>query len=1312
MIQAATYSRWSCGSGTRDRIGHSRARSASGRLSARLVLAGLLAGIVCALASSSAAADGCPSLDDSYTGNCGPMFAVPTWTDAGGWSDPSQYSTIRLADFDGDGVDELIGRSDAGVQIYRFDTAWGQWRPQVDADGVPQLLNDFASFLPFDAWDPRDPNQPDFYSTIQAADIDGQPGAEILGRFWDGMRVYKYTPPAGGGIDGGSWSRIGMRGPFSGYYDASLYSTIGVGQFKNGQLPYLFARKHSSSFTDAPVVFYRWSGGAWSKVAMPYDNEGYYFDFIDSNCSEPSCYLTLQVSNLAPGGRGADNNPGSAPDDTAELTGRTSLGAEMWDIDARGRWSFLNLDFDFTPDGLPPFGDASEPGTDWVPDCPFSVGGATGAGSADCLGSSPSYYETFQAADIDGVAGDELLARASDGLRVKKWVPGTSGGSWDVLATLTALAGAATSVADGTWGSIRTADIDGDGKQEVLFLDGKGLQAWSYNPGQKAWKQLPASPALALASDPWLSHPEYYSTIQTGDVDGDKREDVIARGPYGIRTWFYNRRGTGGWERYLADGYPAFPTRPCSAGVTGLCGRQAAYDALNSAYRTALTRTGAIRDVWTQENAPNPGFSTDLLTDLESPGIGNCSSAGGNQTSLAPPQYTSCTPPPGSTGFTQDEWTPVVNEILAEAFAADQVVGFFSDLKGMRDDLFLQESAELPAIGGDLGLQAAAGNTAQFNPLTLMSGSLGIAASIAGLIPEGGPELSAALWVAAEATSMIPQTSSTATSSAFPSTYAGLQAKFATMVSETEKGIAVMSQQVRQDASLLGLVGQLRASGPWAPNNLDTIGIKSAANQGFASWAYQTLMPTVYERYDITQCAEYGNATCYGPSAGRYVINGATSTNNEVPFKFIALGPPRDLDGGVPCENYEDPDCTFTTPPVDLMSSVWGTPSETCTYVPGKSGTAWTFGCNAGVDILTTVAKNTWNFTTHSGSFDVSTSHCYHQFGGCWHATQARSAARVRSRARPAQALAGRRPIRLGRPRSGRRRAVRGRAQIRARIGLPRGMRLAGATVRLNRLLFEPGYRELTAPRARRGPQRLKLRLSRIGAGRFAAATSGRRPVRITVRRNRRGGASLTLTSARIHHTPRACHALPAAVARKTQPLWLHTRLVIGDGRHHRPIDLRHHMRCRRDARGNVDRLKYVRYRHHTLRAGLALTLRGPRSVRPGATATYVARMHNRRHGRNRIVSSLWDITLIRGAHTQRIHELRRGRTRSFSFTVRVPQSTGTARVPRGAGAVRVPGTPRGRFCVGVRASAPGARADSAHVCSRLRATLPPKLTG
>jgi hypothetical protein len=89
-------------------------------------LAALVVAVSCALAPSVVAAAACPSADTSYMGNCGPQFAVPNWTDAGGWTDPAKYSTIQLADVNGDGSDELIARADSGVQIFRFDTTLGQ----------------------------------------------------------------------------------------------------------------------------------------------------------------------------------------------------------------------------------------------------------------------------------------------------------------------------------------------------------------------------------------------------------------------------------------------------------------------------------------------------------------------------------------------------------------------------------------------------------------------------------------------------------------------------------------------------------------------------------------------------------------------------------------------------------------------------------------------------------------------------------------------------------------------------------------------------------------------------------------------------------------------------------------------------------------------------------------------------------------------------------------------------------------------------------------------------------------------------------
>ena len=127
-----------------------------------------------------------------------------------GGTTPPKHSTIQLADVNGDGKDELLGRGDAGLEIWTFDTSVGQWRPQVDANAVPQILTDVRSPLPsedFLGW-----QQPEYYSTIQTANVDGKPGVEVIARFPDGMHAYGYTPPAGGNsIDGGTWSTLATR---------------------------------------------------------------------------------------------------------------------------------------------------------------------------------------------------------------------------------------------------------------------------------------------------------------------------------------------------------------------------------------------------------------------------------------------------------------------------------------------------------------------------------------------------------------------------------------------------------------------------------------------------------------------------------------------------------------------------------------------------------------------------------------------------------------------------------------------------------------------------------------------------------------------------------------------------------------------------------------------------------------------------------------------------------------------------------------------------------------------------------------------
>ena len=71
------------------------------------------------------------------------------------------------------------------------------------------------------------------------------------------------------------------------------------------------------------------------------------------------------------------------------------------------------------------------------------------------------------------------------------------------------------------------------------------------------------------------------------------------------------------------------------------------------------------------------------------------------------------------------------------------------------------------------------------------------------------------------------------------------------------------------------------------------------------------------------------------------------------------------------------------------------------------------------------------------------------------------------------------------------------------------------------------------------------------------------------------------------------------------------------------------------------------------------------------------------------MASSLWDVEVHGGQATKRIHELRRGRSRTFTISERVPLTIG------------------GRFCTSVVATAPDTRAALGRACSRVRAILP-----
>jgi hypothetical protein len=1162
----------------------------------------VLATALAAPAGAAADQPGCQEPSPTYTDPCGPSFVLPGWGDAGGWKHPDQYSTIQLADVDGDKRDELLGRTPAGLEVWDFDTALGQWRPQVDDKDLPVVLTAFASHPPA-AGGPggsgTDWTQPQYYDTIQAADIDGDGRAEILARAASGMIVLDYTPGPPG--KAGSWRQLTTSGPFSdadGFTVPSAYTTIQFADIDGDHKAELIGRSPSQG-----LLVYRWNGSGWTALpGLP--------GFSDAGSDQAApYYTTIQFADVLPG------NPGK------ELVARDQDGLHV-DKFAGNAWQRVSVSFPR------PFPDATA-------GCCFSNGHR--------WPDSPSYFETITAAQvIAGPPGDQVLARGGDGLVMLR--PTVSGGtlSFSEERGLPGLSDAAGWTKDQYWRTIQYADIDGDHTDELLARGPQGLLAYKYDPGSKTWKEVPTSTPLALTDDPWAKDPSYYSTIQTGDVDGDGRADVIGRGPYGIRTWFFNRRHTGGWERYLPEGYADFAK-----------GQSAAFTALNEAARTAgLITKGqpTIRAVWTGGNAPDPNDLRALLDKGQGlPHVGNCTS----ETSVAPPAYASCTPPPDST-FAAADWTLVVNEMLAEAFWAQRVLDHFNELAGIRRDLFISQGAALPAIGNDLKLAGAAENNANYDLAESFSTMTGIAASIAGL---GLPVASAGLWVVSELMGALASSSPTLTSS-FDTRYAGLAEEFAKGVDETTKAMAVHSALVRGDQGLLTLVGQLRQRGTW---QLDTAGMESAGREGFALWVYKTLLPTVYVRYNITNCRTdpKTHIACSAPPAAPWRVGSDTD--------FTVFAPPPTVGSittkGTPCDAEPEWDpqghkftqvrCQFVGPDATLGNLVWGQLAPNCAYQPGNPNTEWVFGCSLGVDPQ---APLEWDWPVYTGSPAVF------------------------------PAMTG--IVRLKRGMT---------MRVKGRLAIPRSVRLGRARVIQDRVLFERrGAGELSRLRGKR----LVLVPKRRAGGRGVLFAG--RGARLRLRRVGRATLSFVLRvrDRRSRALPAACSGTRPGIDLATHPIRLDTRLRIDDGRG-RPVVLSFQpaWHCHRDRLGMVRTLHLHKPRRPVRRGrALRVRIRGPRQAalrtvvtytttvrNPGPATAYDVILHQllppasrptgRRHGaRVRAGRAVWRFARLPGGHS-----------RTVRLAVRVPRAGGGR-----------------RWCSRAVAEAMARRVGRARTCARL----------
>src|SRR5262249_48244332 len=168
---------------------------------------------------------------------------LPFWNDFS-WSQPEYYETIKAglrrqpktgrstrppirpnADVNNDQQDELFARGPKGILVNVYDLTCAQWLPMIlpqGPDGNP-ILSDAAGW-----------NQPQYYQTIQTADVNGDQIQELLARSSTGIMLWGYntspgTPTYGQWVplpDGPVWSDQPINGVGGGWNQPQYYTTI------------------------------------------------------------------------------------------------------------------------------------------------------------------------------------------------------------------------------------------------------------------------------------------------------------------------------------------------------------------------------------------------------------------------------------------------------------------------------------------------------------------------------------------------------------------------------------------------------------------------------------------------------------------------------------------------------------------------------------------------------------------------------------------------------------------------------------------------------------------------------------------------------------------------------------------------------------------------------------------------------------------------------------------------------------------------------------------------------------------------------
>ena len=427
-------------------------------------------------------------------------LALPMLGDGMNMDRPEYYETLQAgrraanhtaqsADVNGDGQDELVVRGPGGVLVYYFDPDSGQW---WNLPGSPPAWSDATGWA-----------HPQYYETIQTADIDGDGQAELLGFGPQGLEAWHYDTTAR------TWSKLPGATPVPAgeLGEPWYYQTMQCADLDGDGTDELLVR------TSEGMAVFAYDGATWTQVAL---NTG----LSDADgLQQAHYYSTIQCADLDGDGK-------------AELMVRGAAGLVAWRLEG-AQWTPLPL--------LPNLSDAN---------------GWTG----------PAYYSTIQCADLDGDGAAEVVARGASGVLAWRYLPSGSG-SWQRLTDGPAWSDAAGWDHAVYYSTMRCADLDGDGKAEVYARSSAAIDAYAFaGPGTGSWSPLPTGPTLSDAAG-WDHVQYYGTiqpaTVKGSAVNSNNPPPsqpgavLLARSATAVETW---RLHGGAWTRTTAPWPELDPT--------------------------------------------------------------------------------------------------------------------------------------------------------------------------------------------------------------------------------------------------------------------------------------------------------------------------------------------------------------------------------------------------------------------------------------------------------------------------------------------------------------------------------------------------------------------------------------------------------------------------------------------------------------------------------------------------------------------------------------------------------------------------------